>query len=342
MRLAVVTYLSYTTNKKIGHLVVVPSILAMLILIPGASGNLGLHLVRSALKRGHQVRALGRDLSKIPSDLYPQLESFVTTKSFDDKAGLDAGCKGADAIIVGYNGDPVLVLDAQLALLRAAERANIKRFHAMSWNLDWEHLPMGIVDSYNPFISFHYQAKHTSSIKPVYVFSGVLAMTLFGVPGAGAMEGESAVWSRGARGERFLKVIGKGQTNISWSVESDVADFSVALVTSNDGEKGGFYRFCSDEFTLEGLAATYTEVRGAECNVEYVMDLETCKQIVKKAKDEAESLGEVYLRWKSYLGLTYGIITEEGTHNPRPVDGTKFSDVPRTSLADYVKRNEWV
>ncbi|KAK7957303.1 NAD(P)-binding protein [Apiospora aurea] len=99
----------------------------MLILIPGATGRMGLCLVRAALRRGH----------------------------------------------------------------RAAERAGVRRFHGASWNADWEGMPLGVIESYDAMICFARQTLLSSPVKPLYVFCGVLAMTLFGVPGAGSLEGDS-------------------------------------------------------------------------------------------------------------------------------------------------------
>lgn len=314
----------------------------MLILIPGATGNLGVNLVRSALKRGHQVRALGRSPSKLPADLRNRLESFVEISGFDDTANLDVGCSGVDAVICAYGPDAVVMLDGQLALLRAAERAGVKRFHTASWNLDWADMPLGTIESYDSLIAFQRQAALTSSIKPIYVFCGVLAMTLFGVPGAGALEGGSAVWVRKDNKERILNVVGEGNTVTPYTVEADAADFSVAITTAPEAERGGYYRFCSDEFTLNELAETYEKVREAKCSVNRVMDVETCRQMVHKAKTEAEEAGELNVRWRSFIGLVYGLAFAEGTYNPKPVDANRHPDVRRTRLEEYIRENEWI
>ena len=314
----------------------------MLILIPGATGNLGVNLVRSALKQGHQVRGLGRSPSKLPEDLRNRLESFVEISGFDDVANLDTGCNGVDAVICAYGPDPVLLLDGQLALLRAAERAGIKRFHAASWNLDWAQMPLGTVESYDPLIAFSRQAALTSTIRPIYVFCGVLAMTLFGAPGAGALEGNSAVWIRKDERQRILNVIGDGNTVTPYTVEADAADFSVAITTAQDAERGGNYRFCSDEFTMNDLAATYRKVRQAECSVNRVMDVETCRHMINNVRAEAESASELRVRYKSFVGLVYGLCFAEGNWNPKPVDADRHPDVRRTRLDDYIRESPWI
>jgi uncharacterized protein YbjT (DUF2867 family) len=83
----------------------------MLNLIPGATGRLGVCLVRSAIRRGHHARALGRNASKMPQDLGDQLENFVEITGFSDGASFEKGCVSADAIVVAWNEGPRLVLE---------------------------------------------------------------------------------------------------------------------------------------------------------------------------------------------------------------------------------------
>lgn len=158
------------------------------------------------------------------------------------------------------------------------------------------------MESYDRVIAFSRQAALRSPVKPLYVFCGVPATTLFGVPGSGALEGESAVWSRKENGERTLKIIGEGDTVTPFTLEAEAVDFSVAIMTSGDAEKGGFYQFCSNQFTFEDLAATYKKIRGADCSINCVMTVYTCKQAVEKAREEAEDAGQLAERWKKYIG----------------------------------------
>lgn len=314
----------------------------MLILIPGATGRLGKCLVRSAIRRGHRVRAMGRSALRMPQDLGEQLESFVEITDFSDGAGFEKGCVGADAIIVAWNEDPHLVLDAQLQLLRAAERVGIKRFHAVSWNTDWEDMPLGVIESYDAMICFARQALLTSSIKPLYTFCGILAMTLFGVPGAGSLEGENGLWIRKGGGKRAINVIGAGATPTPFSTENDVADFTIALTTSEGSEKGGYFRFCSDEISLLDVKAVYEKVRREECSMNHVMDVQSCKELIKKARTDAAKAGNLHERFKDIVGLVYAVFLDEGAYNIKPVDADRFPDVPRTTLEEYMRANAWI
>ncbi|KAI0118002.1 hypothetical protein F4776DRAFT_634765 [Hypoxylon sp. NC0597] len=79
----------------------------MLVLITGATGNIGQFVISSLLARGHQVRALAPNIpSKISPEILSRLESTVQSSGFDNIASLDRGCADVDAIINAYSGKP--------------------------------------------------------------------------------------------------------------------------------------------------------------------------------------------------------------------------------------------
>ncbi|EFY94425.1 NAD(P)-binding domain protein [Metarhizium robertsii ARSEF 23] len=288
----------------------------MLILIPGITGNLGHHLAKAALHRGHNVRGMGRTPDKLDSNIRPQLESFVVEGRGVDP-GYDAACK---------------------------DRAGIKRFHASSWNLDWENFPLGEIETYDSMLIFATHARLTSTIRPTYSLVGILANTLFGVPGAGAMEGENAIWARNTDGTRLVRVMGDGNARVNYCSESDAANFSVALITGDYGETGGFNRFCSDSFTFHELAAAFEKVRGGKVDVTQVMGLDECERQWRGMRAESLRKGELRQKWPEFVGLQYAWYTFGGSSVSafEPVDAAKCPDVKRTSIVDYIRENEYV
>lgn len=108
----------------------------MIILIAGMTGNIGAHAAAHALSQGQTVRRLGREPTKLPDKTAAALESFVTSSSYYDVAALDRAVAGVDAVICAYAGMPELHPDARLLLVRAYERAGVKRYLAAGWNYD--------------------------------------------------------------------------------------------------------------------------------------------------------------------------------------------------------------
>ncbi|EWY89815.1 hypothetical protein FOYG_07469 [Fusarium oxysporum NRRL 32931] len=81
----------------------------MLVLVAGATGNLGQMLIDSLYSCGHQ------------------LECFVQSEPYYDVPAIESACKGVDAVICAYTGMRESSLDGQLLLFRAVERVGIKK-----------------------------------------------------------------------------------------------------------------------------------------------------------------------------------------------------------------------
>ncbi|KAH6955945.1 hypothetical protein BKA56DRAFT_602528 [Ilyonectria sp. MPI-CAGE-AT-0026] len=164
----------------------------MLVLIAGVTGNLGQKLVHSLVDHGHQVRGLSRNASKLAPETRSLLESFVECSSFYDIAALDRACTGVDAVVCAYAIDPRLQLEGQLLLVQACERAGVQRYVAASWNHDWRDLKLPWHETYDPYVSFRHQVELTSDIKPIYIFVGVFAETMFSMPEHGNVYSDDA------------------------------------------------------------------------------------------------------------------------------------------------------
>ncbi|KAF2671820.1 hypothetical protein BT63DRAFT_411166 [Microthyrium microscopicum] len=263
----------------------------------------------AGLAAGHQIRGLARNPSKLPESISSQLESFTQNSSFYDIAALDAGCHGVDAVICAYSAASELALDGQLYLLRAAERAGVKRFHVASWNLNWSKQPLGLLKTYDSYISFMTQARLSSSIKPLYAFIGILGQTFFAVPGAGALEGDKALWQRLGGEKRRINVIGTGEEKIDVATEADAAAFSIGL----------------------GIEVEWNET---PLKLDYVTGL------VDQMRSDAISNDQVRERYRAYIGLVYVkyMLNGEMKMNLSKLDNCLFSEIAakRQTLELYV------
>ena len=102
----------------------------MKIALIGATGNVGSHVLKEALSRGHQVTANVRDASKLPEG-----QSNVTANETDvtDTAALTAALRGHDAVISAFNSgwqNPNLYADYKrgyASILAAVKRSGVKR-----------------------------------------------------------------------------------------------------------------------------------------------------------------------------------------------------------------------
>ncbi|KAF4462602.1 nad dependent epimerase [Fusarium albosuccineum] len=295
----------------------------MLVLIAGITGSLGQRLASNAISRGLSSRGLGRDPSKLPAAITEKLESFVKSTSYYDISALDQAVKGVDGIICCYSPGPVLDLDANLLLLRAAERAGVKVFIASSWNNDWTKLKFGEFIHYDPYIAFEQQAAMTSAIRPVYLFTGTFSDLLLTPYGPGMFASDN--------GKAQLKYWADGNLRKwSWSAQDDVAAWTIEILINGKGVqegKGGSFRFRSGEVTIDSLADAYKRVTGKEIEVVKVGEVEDLERQVGRLSDQNGRDNH----W-AYLAESVSLIGSKGGWEMKAADVTVLDHVkkPRT------------
>ena len=102
----------------------------MKIALIGATGNVGSHVLKEALSRGHRVTAISRDAAKLPIG-----QENLTANETDvyDTDALASALRGHDAVISAFNSgwqNPNLYADYKrgyASVLAAAKRSGVKR-----------------------------------------------------------------------------------------------------------------------------------------------------------------------------------------------------------------------
>lgn len=297
----------------------------MLVLIAGITGNLGQLLAANALSRGLSVRGLGREPSKLQPEIANKLESFVKSIDYFDVEALDKAVKGVDGIICCYHPTPILDLDASLLLLRAAERAGVKVFIATSWNNDWTKIKLGDFPFYDSHIAFENQAAMTSSIRPVYIFTGMFSDILLSPLGPGSFSLEE--------GKGRFKYWGDGNlTKWSWSSQVDVAAYTIETFLNGKGVqegKGGFFRFRSGELTIDSLADAYKRVSGNEVEITRMGDLEVLERKLASLRSQHGRAG-----YWDYAAENFHVISSGTTWEMKEEELTNLEHVKKPKLLE--------
>ncbi|KAK8016643.1 hypothetical protein PG993_014832 [Apiospora rasikravindrae] len=220
----------------------------MLVLIAGITGTCGQHLARAAMAADHRVRGLTHDSDNLEPDLEERLEGFVKMAHAYDIQALTEACKDVDAVMCAYSWEPQLIVEGQLLLLRAAERAGVKIFHACSWNYD----QLGDHEAYDSYIMFCNHARISSSIRPIYGFTGLTPQYTLTHPSSGMSEHENLA----------LNYFGDGDEQDITA--ADLAAYSIAAISDPHAADGGLYHVIVFH---EPDADTYEEVvRGVKIN----------------------------------------------------------------------------
>lgn len=303
----------------------------MLVLVTGVTGNIGKHLIDSLTARGHQVRGAARNYDKLDESSRQKLRDFVTLSTYWDVDALDRACSTVDAVICAYNGSPEMLVDAQLLLLRAAERAGIRRFLTATWNYDWRKMKLGEHESYDPNIVFRSHVEMTSDIKPIYILCGVLAEILFSVPGHGDFSPKNnGVWDPE---KKSFEVWGTGSETWHWTTKRDAADCAAAIVGRDNTPDGGFWSVCSGEHTLVELGEIYERAKGQKVTINRRGNTEELRAKALEARSKGSRRN-----FYEYIGWFYQLFTVDRTWVLGDLDNDKL-DTRTTSAEAFLESN---
>jgi NADH dehydrogenase len=196
-----------------------------MILVAGATGNLGSEIVRRLRKKGEEVRGLVR-ASSSPEKLAKLEEAGATTAvgNLRDRASLDAACKGADTVIstvtiiaTAQAGDSFADTDegGTISLIDAAKGAGVRHFIFISFNADG--LPDTPLTSAKQRVEQHLKSSGMSYtiLKPAYFMESWLGPHLFGDASTGD-----------------VKIYGAGNGRIPYVSLGDVAEVAVRAVSA--------------------------------------------------------------------------------------------------------------
>ncbi|RSL47603.1 hypothetical protein CEP54_013320 [Fusarium duplospermum] len=297
----------------------------MLILIAGVTGLVGQACAQAAFKSGHKVRGLGRNHSKLPKDIADRLEDFVTQKDVYDIHALDKAVKGVDAIISAVYYSPVAVVDGQILLLRAAERAGVKIFHGASWNYDWTKIKLGECESYDNYLAFYNHARLSSEIKPIYAFTGgIVDYLLWHSSHSNPIDVQS----------NTLSFFGTGDEQLTWIVLKDLAAYTIQAISEPKAAESGFYYVESFRSSTLELGRVYAQVHGLHLELKSLGTVEDVDRLTDEARATIRPT-----RYEEYVGLAYMRLLLRGVMDFDSIDSRRWSHIKQTGLKELLEQN---
>lgn len=204
-----------------------------------------------------------------------------------------------------------------------------QRFFPSTWNLDWSKNKFGDVPYYDLFLAFERQLSLTSTIKPFYIFIGILSEVYFSIPGHGQFAPEHhGVWDPK---RKSAEVWGSGDEKWPLTTEEDCAEFTAELVLDVN-QQGGYYRFCSGQYSIKEIAKAYEEVKGVKVQLEFKGSVQDLARVTADARDKTP--GDKYYEW---MGYCYQLMTLDGTYYMSELDNDKYPAVKATTLQEFFK-----
>lgn len=143
-----------------------------IILVAGATGNLGLRIVKALVNRGAEIRVVVRKASnpEIIKTL-EQLGAKVYTVNNWNVKELTNACNGVTCVVSSLAGLRSVIIDAQKVLLDAAIAAGVPRFIPSDYSLDFTKFNYGENRNLDLRREFH-EYLDKSSITATTIFNG--------------------------------------------------------------------------------------------------------------------------------------------------------------------------
>ncbi len=234
-----------------------------LVVVAGAAGKLGRLVVQALLDRGARVRALVRDPGKASLG-----GTNVEVVAFDASAATDAeraeAVAGAYAVVSTLQGGPDVIIDAQLALVRAAKAAGARRFIPSDYSYNVATLPEGInINSdWRRTLAARARAEVSSSFEVVHVFQGIFTDAY--------VLGFLGMWDPQSRVVRYW---GDGTTPIDWTTWEDTARF-IAAAAVDTRPVPEYLHVRGDRLDVHGFAKTLESTHGRPVTLERLGSLD--------------------------------------------------------------------
>jgi len=236
-----------------------------LILVAGATGNLGHKICRELINKNIPVRAIVREESE--QDKIDSLEKIgvdVFQLKFSNEQELIGACAGVSCVVSVLAGLQEVIVDTQTKLLNAAVAAGVPRFIPSDFSTDFTLMPKGENRNFDLRMEFH-EKLDKSPIQATSIFNGAFADILryntpvFNVPQKTvAYYGDKADWKID-----FTTMDDTAAFTAEVAIEVNtprylrIASFQVSpndLVHLSEQEKGSKFKLV-DMGSMEGFSA---------------------------------------------------------------------------------------
>jgi nucleoside-diphosphate-sugar epimerase len=262
--------------------------MSKIILVAGATGNLGERIVRALLQKGAEVRILVRPTSNADKvNNLQKLGAKVFSVNMTNAQEIAETCIGVDCVVSALSGLEDVIIDTQKILLDALVAAGVTRFIPSDFSLDFTNLPAGQNRNLDFRRKFH-QYLNTKNITATTIFNG---------PFADLLKNEMPMI---LFKQKKILYWGNADYRMDFTTMDDTAEFTANAAL--DPSTPRFLRIAGDQITARELAATMSDITGNTFRLFRPGGLGLLGIITKIAKTIAPGKKDLYPAWQ---GMQY-------------------------------------
>ena len=294
-----------------------------IILVAGATGNLGERIINALLARGAEVRAVvrsGCDVEKI--NKLETLGVKIFTVNMSNVEEISNACIGVFCVVSALQGLHEVIVDTQRVLLDAAISAGVPRFIPSDYSIDFTKFPPGENRNLDLRRDFHKYLDKTS-ISATTIFNGAFAELLTG---------------------QMPLIFFKLKRILYWGNADQRMDFTTmddtAAFTANaalDPSTPRILRIAGDQVSARELTTIMSEVTGKKFRLFLAGGLGMLGALIKVARTVAPGEKEAYPAWQ---GMQYMRNMFDGRAKLEPLDNDRYPGIRWTTARDVLSARQ--
>jgi NAD(P)-dependent dehydrogenase (short-subunit alcohol dehydrogenase family) len=285
-----------------------------LILVAGATGNLGMRICRELTKRNIAVRAIVREESdKEKVDALKKMGVNIFTVDTSNEQELIGACSNVSCVVSALAGLRETIVDMQSNLLKAAVAAGVPRFIPSDFSSDFTVMPFGENRNFDLRKEFHQELdKHP--ILATSIFNGAFADILrYNIPLYNKKQQSIAYYD------------GKEDWKIDFTTMDDTAAFTAMAALDDTAPR--YLRIASFTVSPKDLVSL-SEKSGEAFKLTHMGSMEGFSAYNKQQRAaNPEGENELYPKWQQaqYLYSMFSV-PHQGLDNER-YEGLEWSPV---------------
>lgn len=288
-----------------------------LVVLAGATGELGGKIAKETVRLQGQVRALVRpDTSAARETSLAGLGIEVVRVNYADAGALAKACEGGAVVLSALSGLRPVIVDAQTQLLNAAVQAGVPRFIPSDFAIDFTRIPDGWNRNLNLRSEFR-QRLDPAKIRPTSILNGAFTDMLTGTAPFILF------------GWRRILCWGDPDQLMDWTTMDDTAAYTAAAALDPDTPR--FLRIAGDQLSARSLADMMSELTGEKCRIFRPGGPGLLRAMIKMTKAFTPDSDDLYPPWQGmqYMHNLYaGIAKFESLDNDRyPMSWTHAREV---------------
>ncbi|MCJ2122688.1 NmrA family NAD(P)-binding protein [Methylobacterium sp. J-077] len=287
--------------------------------VAGATGDLGLRIVRALRREGAAVTALvrpGTDRARIAP--LTALGARVVEAGPGRPGSWQSACAGAACVVSAVNGLSATVIDVQTALLEGAVRAGVPRFIPSDFSIDYARTAPG--GNRNLDLRRAFRARlDAAPIQATSVLSGAFMELL---------DGQAPLILH--RPRRVLHW-GRADQILDFTTKDDTAAFTARAAL--DPETPRWLRIAGESLSARDLAEAASAARGARYRTLRAGGLGSLGLMIRVARTLAPGRGAVFPAWQ---GMQYLRDMFEGRARLTPLDTDRYPGLRWTRVQSFL------